>query len=574
MVMLRIRCPDLRFVTLHAMAPQSSLDHNEYDILVVDDQPMIIEAVRRLLAQEVGVRVHGCARATEAMHAALTVRPAVILQDLTMPDGNGLDLVSAYRSARELDDVSVVVLSATEDAKVKAEAFARGASDYIEKLPPPAEFVARVRHHALASRALAARNEAMRVLEEKDLELQRRNVLLDEANDRLKSLNHDLVIDIGTQRQKVDALSAVGDGLASIQDLDVLLGTILDEAAHFSGATDGAIFLVEKSELRAATIYRNGKSITASQHLPRCTIGDDTTIGIVAASHATMRITLVNATNAPKRLAPLGILPAQPSSLMILPIMSDAQIMGVIALCDARDDDGFSIDEERFLKQFARLAAIAIERAQAARTLIFRMVAMAALRDPSETAGHVQRVAGIAEILFDQWTMRHNIDPAERAHQRDLLRIAALLHDVGKVGIADAILKKPGKLDQQERSEMERHTTIGGELFDGIRSDFDASASQVALCHHEKWDGTGYPHGIRAEAIPLSARIVAIADVYDALCSPRSYKQPWARDRVLTLFAEESGKHFDPELTEIFLSKIDDIERVRDTFLEQPSAPH
>jgi len=404
--------------------------------------------------------------------------------------------------------------------------------------------------------------------------LQRRNALLDEANERLKSLNQELVIDIGAQRQKVDALAAVGSGLASIQDLDVLLGTILDEAARFSGAAHGAIFLAENNELRAATLYRDGKSLTADQRLPRSTIGGETMIGSVAASRATVRIAQINATNAPKHLAPPATLPAQPSSLMILPIARGAHGMGVIALCDARDDDGFSVDDERFLKHFAGLAAVAIERTQAARTLIFRMVSMAALRDPTETAGHVQRVAGIAEILFDQWTIRHGMTVSERAHQRDLLRIAALLHDVGKVAIADAILKKPGKLDTAERSMMEQHTTAGCTLFDGIRSDLDESAAEVALCHHEKWDGTGYPRRLSGDMIPLFARIVAIADVYDALCSPRAYKEPWPRDRVMALFADESGKHFDPELTEIFFSQIVDIERVRDAFSEQPNAAH
>jgi DNA-binding response OmpR family regulator len=130
----------------------STID-DPYDVLVVDDQPMIIEAVRRLLRSDSNARVHGCGFALEALARAKDLLPAVILQDLTMTDGNGLDLVTAYRAEPLLAETSVVVLSGIEDPQVKAEAFSRGAADYIEKLPPPVEFVARVKHHARAARA-------------------------------------------------------------------------------------------------------------------------------------------------------------------------------------------------------------------------------------------------------------------------------------------------------------------------------------------------------------------------------------------------------------------------------------
>jgi PleD family two-component response regulator len=125
-------------------------------VLIVDDQPIIIEGVRRLLAKITDARIESCAHATEALARAIALRPAVILQDLYMPDGDGLELVERYRWASELAETSVVVLSAEEDAGTKADAFARGANDYMVKLPPAQEFVARVLHHADAARALRA----------------------------------------------------------------------------------------------------------------------------------------------------------------------------------------------------------------------------------------------------------------------------------------------------------------------------------------------------------------------------------------------------------------------------------
>lgn len=552
-------------VTLSVVTTPAMTDDG-YDILVVDDQPMIIEAVRRLLLVDPMARVHGCQRAVCAMAQAIALKPAVILQDLTMPDGDGIDLVTQYRGAQELSECSVVVLSATEDALVKAQAFACGASDYIEKLPPPPEFIARVQHHARASRALAARNRATAQLEAKDRELQERNSLLDEANARLSRLNQELVVDIGQQRQRVAALASAGARLAEIQDLDLLLTTILEESTRFLGATAGAVFVFEGDALRARTVYSHGKAQIAPARVALIPLDAPLVVATVAREGKAIRL---NSISNPL-LAPAmdGLLETPAKSLLVLPITRGKQVLGVLALFDGSSLDGFSAEDERLLQHFTGLAAVAIERAQASRSLLFRMVAMAALRDPSETAEHVQRVAGVSEILFQAWLKVHEADPVSHISQRDKLRTASFLHDVGKVGITDAILKKPGKLDDAERSEMQRHSHIGSGLFSGIRTDYDDCAAEVALCHHEKWDGSGYPHGLKGDSIPLFARIVAVADVYDALGSRRAYKEPWPREKIVALFRDEAGRHFDPELAAMLIENIESAERVRDAFVE------
>ncbi|MFM7051207.1 MAG: HD domain-containing phosphohydrolase [Planctomycetota bacterium] len=538
-----------------------------YAVLVVDDQSMIAEAVRRIMAADPAAEVHVCARAADALARAVALRPAVILQDLTMPDGDGLELVERYAWQAELAETAVVVLSATQDPATKAEAFARGAQDYIEKLPPRQEFLARVQHHAAAARALSGRNAATRALERKERELRERNAMLDRANARLKELNAELVEDLGEQRQRVESLASAGGGLARIQDLDVLLTTILEESAQFAGAAKGALFVRDGSELRCAAVRGGGSSRTAPATVARAAIAPETTVGEVAASGDAVVLDeeqcgLVGRSG--PRLAPEGALPATPRSVLMLPVMRGEEALGVLALCDAAHEGGFDPEDGRLLRNFAALAAVAIERTQAARSLIFRMVAMAELRDPTETAGHVQRVAGVAALVYDAWAEAHGVEPAERVRQRDTLRIAAILHDVGKVGIADAILKKRGKLDEAERAEMERHAEIGAALFSGLRSDLDMAAADVALCHHEKWDGTGYPRRLSGEEIPLFARMVAVADVFDALASRRSYKEPWPRERIVELFTTESGRHFDPELAAIMVAHMHEAEQIRD----------
>jgi HD-GYP domain-containing protein (c-di-GMP phosphodiesterase class II) len=167
---------------------------------------------------------------------------------------------------------------------------------------------------------------------------------------------------------------------------------------------------------------------------------------------------------------------------------------------------------------------------------------------------------------------------------RDILRMAAMLHDVGKIATSDLILKKPDRLDRQEYEIMKLHTLHGARLFLDRQSDFDEAAGVVALNHHERWDGSGYPGhidvqsggplsgylgangnplGKKGEEIPLFGRIVSLADVYDALCSNRSYKEPWSEERIFEYLEKETGKRFDPELVEIFFSRLDVVRAIQ-----------
>lgn len=129
---------------------------------------------------------------------------------------------------------------------------------------------------------------------------------------------------------------------------------------------------------------------------------------------------------------------------------------------------------------------------------------------------------------------------------------ASPMHDIGKIGIPDHILLKPGKLDPDEWKVMKKHAEIGAELLDGDESDLLTLAKSIALTHHEKWDGSGYPNGLSGEDIPQEGRIVAVADVFDALTSSRPYKKGWAVEDAHNLIKEQAGKHFDPEVVAKF----------------------
>jgi HD-GYP domain-containing protein (c-di-GMP phosphodiesterase class II) len=148
-----------------------------------------------------------------------------------------------------------------------------------------------------------------------------------------------------------------------------------------------------------------------------------------------------------------------------------------------------------------------------------------------------------------------------------VLSEAAPLHDIGKISMEDAILRKEGSLNTEELKSIQSHPALGAQIIDSVlaeteSSDYLTTAREMAYCHHEKWDGSGYPQGLKGEEIPLSARIMALADVYDALRSERSYKEAYSAEEAKRIMLEESGRQFDPELVEVFLEHLEEIESV------------
>jgi putative two-component system response regulator len=180
-----------------------------------------------------------------------------------------------------------------------------------------------------------------------------------------------------------------------------------------------------------------------------------------------------------------------------------------------------------------------------------RCLAFAAeFRDPT-TGAHISRMSRTCEILAEHAGLGR-----EKA---ELIRIAAPMHDIGKIGVADYILRKPGKLTEEEMDEMRRHPLIGSEILARSDSELMRLGGLIALTHHERWDGTGYPHRIGGDKIPIEGRIVAIADVFDALTSERSYKPAFTVDHAIQIMTDDRGSHFDPDLLDVFLTLVDDV---------------
>ncbi len=184
-----------------------------------------------------------------------------------------------------------------------------------------------------------------------------------------------------------------------------------------------------------------------------------------------------------------------------------------------------------------------------------RRLTLAAEYKDHDTAGHIERIGRYSQVVG----MAMHLQPGTV----DLLLHAAPMHDVGKLGIPDSILLKPGPLDQEERSIMNTHTTIGGQILSGSTSPVIQMGERVALTHHEKWNGGGYPSGLAGEDIPVEARVCSVVDFFDALTMDRPYRKAVPNDKVVEMIREESGTSFDPSVVDIFLDVRDEIEEIQ-----------
>jgi HD-GYP domain-containing protein (c-di-GMP phosphodiesterase class II) len=386
----------------------------------------------------------------------------------------------------------------------------------------------------------------------------------------------------------------ITEDMNQLKDIDTILDRILFESRKITNAEAGSIFLVENEKLTFRYVHNdvlyksdaNNKYIYSNLSVP---LNKTSIVGYCAMTGETTRIADAYKLkdDLPYRFNSSFDLKTgfKTRSIMTIPLTTyQGEVVGVIQIINAKNEEGevvpFTEDEETYVSFFARHACFAIERGVMTRELILRMMKMAELRDPKETGAHVQRVGAYTAEIYHRWALNKGIDIEEIKRKKDIIRLAAMLHDVGKVGISDSILKKPARLTEDEFTTMKYHTVHGERLFMHSKSELDALSKTIALHHHEKWNGKGYPGkmldydaetptigvGYIGEEIPIEARICALADVFDALGSARSYKAKWPDDKVLDLIRKESGSHFDPDVVDAFFEILDVITAIKDKF--------
>jgi len=389
-------------------------------------------------------------------------------------------------------------------------------------------------------------------------------------------------MDIRGFKEEILKLTQIGIALSSIHDLDELLGMIVREARHFTGADAGSLYLREGDSLRFAVSQcdtlseRLGsageKALFSSFTLP---ISEESIAGYVATTRLNLNIEDAYSI---RPEAPYGFNRDfdernnyRTRSILTVPMLDHRdRVLGVLQLINATVGSqvvAFEPEREDLVRSMASQAAVAVSNARLTAEIkkvhldtILRLSVAAEYKD-KDTAQHIQRVSRYASALARRlgWS----------ADQVELVLYSAPMHDVGKIGIADAILLKPGRLTDEERAAMQRHTVIGGRILAGSDSPILQMSEVVAMSHHEKWDGSGYPDGIASRDIPQVGRIVAVADVFDALSSKRVYKGAMGVEETMGILHKDAGSHFDPECVEAFSQILDEVLAIRQQFADE-----
>lgn len=346
--------------------------------------------------------------------------------------------------------------------------------------------------------------------------------------------------------------------VADQKEPEMMLVALADMAREFSAADRTTIWLGNQKEDTLWTKVAHG--------IPPITIPAST--GIAGFSYQKGEVVICNDPYSDNRFNPeidkkTGY---TTKSIVAIPIKnSENEIMGSLQSINklSADDKFNELDVSKlklvssYIGNTIELANLHKEIEDTQKEVIFTMGEVGEFRS-KETGNHVKRVAEYSYILALGCGLSKN--------EADLLRMASPMHDIGKVAIDDSILKKPGKLTDEEFDVMKSHTTMGYEVLRHSSRRIISAAATVAYEHHEKYNGKGYPRGLKGEDIHIFGRITAVADVFDALGSDRCYKKAWELESIYELFRRESGEHFDPKVLEAFFTNLDEILKIRETF--------
>ncbi|MCL1915194.1 MAG: HD domain-containing protein [Desulfovibrionaceae bacterium] len=364
-------------------------------------------------------------------------------------------------------------------------------------------------------------------------------------------------------------LSGFIEEISGYRDRNALLDRILAMAREITRADAGTIYLRERLELVFAYTHNDSLFPVDEAHRHayaaiRLPVSEKSIAGYVASTGRSLNLANVRAL---PQGAPYSFNDAfdrktgfVTSSMLTLPFLDRrGHALGVLQLINSLDPQHnpcpFNADMEGDMRMLAREVSGILELSEAEKRGIYGILRMAAVHDPAETGPHAERVGAIAAELYHAWAVKRGHILDVLLQEKGNLRLAAMLHDIGKVGISEAILKKPGALNEEEFGIMRGHTALGASILDDAHGDLSVLAHDIALHHHQRWNGRGYAGSgdegrLSGEDIPLGARITAIADVFDALVSPRCYKKPWTFDDALAQLRKDSGQHFDPVLVD------------------------
>jgi response regulator RpfG family c-di-GMP phosphodiesterase len=530
-------------------------------ILCVDDEAANLKLLENMLVPR-GYDVVSAASGEDAMLKVGSLAIDLVLLDVMMPGMDGFEVCRQIKGDQRFRSIPIIMITALTARQDRIRGIEAGAEEFLSKPIEKTEAIARIKIllqvKELSDERRRAEEALQRSHDELDRKVRDRTAELARANQELQAD----IIELRRAEEKIQrqlehltALSAIDRVIASNFDLGLSLAEILKHVKTELGI-DAADILVLNSgsqtlEFKAGIGFRTQAAVTAKAHAR---------LGEGHAGRAVLdrrTVELPNLQDHPDN--PLwSEFPAGEAFVAYygVPLIAKGEVHGVLEVFQRK---AFEPDAEwrSFLNALAEQAAIAIDNAQlfdslersnselilAYGTTIEGWSRALDLRD-KETEGHSQRVTEMTVKLARAF----GLGEAELVQ----VRWGALLHDMGKMGIADKILLKPGPLTAEEWVLMKRHPAIAYEMLAPIR--YLRLALDIPYSHHEKWDGTGYTQGLRGEQIPLTARIFAVVDVWDAMRSDRPYRAKWPEEKVLAHLRSLAGFHFDPKVVEMFLN--------------------
>lgn len=500
-------------------------------VLIVEDE----SELRFILAanlQAAGFAVLEAEDGAYAIELASTRHVDLIIMDIGLPVLDGLTATKTLKADEKTAHIPVIMLTARSGSEDVVRGLEAGAQEYLPKPFDVAELLARVRTvHRLA-----------------------------QARKDLDHLNTQLEGEVGAKTRRLQVLYEFMRDLNHAESREQILDLLVRCVEQTTGAQRISLFLTDSSGENLVCERAVGIELSTVKPIP---INDmEGVTRQVFKTGKTLAAKTYGGRNRRGR-------EYKRDSFLSTPLVSTSLetqdgIIGVLNVTDKTDDSGFPEEEIACIRSIADTAAIALDNVtrrtrlqQSVRVLLQTVGHLAEFRD-EETTLHIERVSRMARILAEQVKREGPYASAITDDYLDMLVQAAPMHDIGKVGIADEILIKPGALTDEEFQIMKTHTDIGRRVLS--RASDPACpvpllemCIDIAHCHHERYDGTGYPRRIAGEDIPLAARIIALVDAYDAMTSRRRYKEAKSHEETVETVRSEAGRHFDPVLVDAFL---------------------
>jgi putative nucleotidyltransferase with HDIG domain len=498
------------------------------EILVVDDDAKVLEILSESLRRK-GYRVRHAANGQQAIDSFEQQPPELVLLDMMLPDMNGLEVLKQFRE-RVGDRIPVVFLSANGDLSVRLESLDNGAEDYLVKPVPLRELGAKVNN-------ILSRSTRTRALQAKSNSLQTQITRRREQHDKISKRFQRQMLSMRTLFDVSQDLSR----LNAPEDLvNVVSLTLLGELQISSMA----MFTLEKEQDDVFKLL--GVKGFSLEKFDGITVGRrGNFVQMVEKVKKPVKIARNTDRRWMQELPDLRLAAFE----YVTPLIVRGDTKGLVFTGPKISVEEYSEHDKHLLSFVANSAGIGLENARMFKQLqmtyvstLKTLISIIEAKDPY-TRGHTERVASYSNAIAAR------LDLSEEKRRR--IMFGALLHDIGKVGVLENVLHKEGSLDKEEWELLQEHPAVGARIVE--KMEFLVGVSEIVRHHHESWDGRGYPEGLMGESIPLGARIVTVADSFDAMTTDRSYRRALSMDEAIERLEAASGTQFDPWIVRVFV---------------------